>query len=327
MKRLVFTALTLLTAFAAADNKIDFISFKAENDSFFKEDGLYSNGLSLSWGYDDVPRLDKQSLPDWLAYLARKSHLSAQQNKDYAITYSFAHLLQTAIDIKIAELVEEDAPYVGLLAWRGQLTAYDAFTLDRASLTLGLVGPVAAAKSLQQLAHYVIAANNPQGWNNQIGNEAVFQLQAERLWRVYKQKFKVTEFDLLSAANAGIGNFRSDMGLAVGLRWGQGLQSSFSAASAFPLQKLNYAHHSADGWYFFSNVSASYALNDIFIDGNSFQESHSVDLIHPQYGASIGVMANIAQWNIVYTLLQLSDQYHGQKQRSRFGSLTFTYHF
>ncbi len=327
MKRFICMALTLLTAFADADNNIDFMSFKAENDSFFEEDGLYSNGLLLSWGYDDVAALDKQSLPGWLAYLAQKSYLSSAQYQGYAITYSFAHLLQTAIDIKLAELVREDAPYVGMLAWRGQLSAYDAFTLDRASLTLGVVGPVAAAEPLQKLAHYVISANHPQGWNNQIGNEAVLQLQAERSWRVYKKKFKHTEMDLLTAANAGIGNLRSDMGVAVGLRWGMDLQSSFSSASAFPMQKLNYAHHSSDGWYLFTNMSAFYVLNDIFIDGNSFQESHSVDLIHQQYGASIGAMANIAQWNIVYTLLQFSDQYHGQNQRSRFGSLTFTYHF
>ena len=327
MKRLLITAIMLFTPFSYAAHDIDFFSLTIENDFFFKDDGLYSSGLIATWGYDDVERLDEQSLPGWLAYLAEKSYLNRQQDKLYNIAYAVAQLQQTPIDIKVAELIEEDAPYVGMLAWEGQLTSYDQFSLDRLSLVLGAVGPISGAEFVQDVVHKLIGANDPQGWDHQINNEPVFRLQAERSWRIYDKTLQDAEIDIITGANAGIGNLRSDLGAGIGLRWGQGLQSNFSSFSAFPVQKLNFAHNSPNGCYVFANVSAFYVANDIFMDGNTFQDSHSVDLIHQQYGASVGLMANINNWGFLLTLLHLSDQYHGQNERSRFGSVTLTYHF
>ncbi|MCW8995352.1 MAG: lipid A deacylase LpxR family protein [Psychromonas sp.] len=327
IKSLIVVVIIFLSSFSAAEDDVDFFRFTFENDFFAHDDGLYSNGLIAAWGYDDVAALDKQILPDWLAYLAQNSYLTGQPNKNYAITYTLAHLMQTAISIRVADLIEEDAPYVGMLGWKAQLAAYDQSTIDRLSLMFGMVGPIAGAEYVQSTAHVATGSTEAKGWDNQIDNEAVFQLQAERSWRVYENSLYDTEFDLITAVNGGIGNFRSDLGTAVGLRWGVELQNSFATASAFPSQKFNRAHYSPNGWYFFANASASYVANDIFMDGNTFSDSHSVDLIHLQCGTSFGVMANIYNWNVVYTLLHLSDQYEGQNERSRFGSISITYHF
>ena len=327
MKKLIFLLHIFVASFSYADNTVDFSSFRFENDSFFRDDGLYSNGLIVAWGYDDVAHLDNKALPDWLDYLAQKSYLTSLQDKHYGITYSVAHLLQTSIDISTSQLVEEDAPYLGLLAWQGKLTAYDQHSIDRLSLTFGLVGPASGAEFVQKIVHKVIAAKEPQGWDNQLANEFVFQLQAERDWRVYDKEFESSEFDLVMGVEAGFGNYRSDIGAGLGVRWGQGLHNNFSSALVFPIEKLNTAHNSANGWYLFANTSAFYVANDIFLDGNTFRNSHQVDLIHLQYGVSLGVMANIYNWNFVYNLVQLSDQYHGQNESSRFGSFTISYLF
>lgn len=327
MRKLIMVLFILFSPLSYAENDLDFFGVALENDFIFKADGLYTNGLMATWGYDDVESLDEQTLPDWLTYLAQKSDINALQDKRYAVAYTVAQLMQTAINDSAKELVVEDAPYVGLLAWQGQLTAYDQFTLDRLSLILGMVGPVVGAKFTQSLVHHVVGAGDTRGWGNQIGNEAIFRVQAERLWRIYGITLGNTEFDVVPGVTAGIGNFRSDIGAGVGLRWGQDLQNSFVSASAFPVQKLNRPQNSFNGWYFFANASLFYAANDIFMDGNTFKDSHNVELIHQQYGASLGWMANISNWNFVFTILRLSDQYEGQNQRSRFGSLTVTYHF
>lgn len=327
MEKLILLLHIFVASFSYADNKLDFSSFRFENDSFFRDDGLYSNGLIAAWGYDDVAHLDNKTLPDWLAYLAQKSYLMGRQGKHYDIAYTVAHLLQTPIDISTSQLVEEDAPYVGLMAWHGKLTAYDQNTIDRLSLTFGLVGPASGAEFVQKITHEVIAASEPHGWENQISNEFVFQLQAERNWRIYNKEFVSSEFDLVTGVDTGFGNYRSDIGVGLGVRWGQDLQNNFSSYSVFPIEKLNTAHNSDKGWYLFANTSSFYVANDIFMDGNTFQDSHRVDLIHLQYGASIGVMANIYNWNFVYSLVQLSDQYRGQNESSRFGSFTVTYLF
>ncbi len=95
----------------------------------------------------------------------------------------------------------------------------------------------------------------------------------------------------------------------------------------FPVQKFNGLNSSASGWYIFFNASASYVVNDIFINGNTFHDSHSVDLIHEQVAFSTGIMANLYNVSILYTLLHISDEYEGQAEPSRYGSIAITYHF
>lgn len=327
MKEFITLLVILFVPFSYAKNDLDYLSFTFENDAFFKDDGLYSNGLLGSWGYNDLSRLDKQTLPTWLAYLAQASYLSSLKEKHYAISYSIGQLLQTAIDLSQEELVEEDAPYVGLLAWKGQLSAYDDLQNDQLSLILGLVGPASGAEFVQNFVHEITGSTTPQGWGNQINNEFVLRLQAQRLWRIYDMQLKTTDFDMIGGVHGGLGNYRSDIAAGLGVRWGQDLAKNFLSASAFPVQKFNQPQNSPHGWYFFANVSAFYVANDIFIDGNTFQDSHSVDLIHQQFSMSAGFMVNIYSWNIFYTLLHSTDQYHGQNERTRFGSVTVTYNF
>lgn len=327
MKVFITLLMVLLVPFSYATNDLDHLNFTFENDAFLRDDGLYSNGLLVSWGYNDVRSLDKQTLPAWLACLVQATYLSSLADKHYALSYSVGQLLQTAIDLSQEELVAEDAPYVGLLAWKAQLSAYDHLQNDQLSLILGLVGPASGAEFVQNLVHQVIGSTTPQGWGNQIANEFVLRLQGQRLWRIYDKQLGTTEFDAIGGIHGGVGNYRSDIAAGVGVRWGRNLAKSFLSASAFPVQKFNHSQNSPHGWYLFANVSAFYVANDIFINGNTFQDSHSVDLIHQQFSISAGVMLNIHSWNIFYTLLHSTDQYHGQNERSRFGSVSVTYNF
>ena len=75
MKTLIIFVIMLSAPFVYAnDHDVDLISFTFENDAFFRDDGLYSNGLFLAWGYNDVNALDNETLPSWIAYLAQKSN-------------------------------------------------------------------------------------------------------------------------------------------------------------------------------------------------------------------------------------------------------------
>lgn len=308
-------------------NKRAFASLVFENDSFFRDDGLYSSGLFLNWGYNHVDALDDKNLPTWIAYLAQKTHLPSAEHKQYSISYGFGQQLQTATDISVEELVEEDAPYVGLLAWEVSLLANDKHVSDEVGLIIGAVGPMAGAEFVQSLVHDFTGGREPQGWEHQINNEFVFRVQTRRIWRLYEADFGRTEFDLLTGLDGGLGNLRSDISTGVGIRFGQKLTENFSSATVFPVQKFNSLNSSPYGWYVFANISASYVANDIFINGNTFQDSHSVDLIHPQATVSVGVMANIYNFSILYTLLYATDEYQGQTEDSRYGSVALSYHF
>ena len=115
--------------------------------------------------------------------------------------------------------------------------------------------------------------------------------------------------------------------LGIGLRWGQELAANFPSSSPFIVQKLNGLKANPNGWYVFANLSTSFVLNDIFIDGNTFEDSHSVDLIHWQAGLAAGIQVNLYDWNIIYTMIDATDQYETQSDETRWGDITVTYHF
>jgi lipid A 3-O-deacylase len=315
----------------AVNDKRTYTSLSFENDVFFKDDGLYSNGLFLTWGYNHVDALNAENLPYWVASLAQQTHLVSAANKQYSISYGFGQALQTAIDLSVETLIKEDAPYVGLLAWEVNLLAYDHFVSDEVGLILGAVGPMAGGEFVQSFVHDLTGGKQPQGWDNQINNEFIFRVQARRTWRLYQTDFGSdlfnTQFDFLTGIDGGLGNLRSDVATGMGFRFGQQLDKNFGSATVFPVQKFNRMNYSPYGWYFFVNVSARYVANDIFINGNTFHDSHSVELIHTQVAFSTGIMANIYDFSILYTLLRISDEYEGQAEASRFGSLAITYHF
>lgn len=316
---------------APSDNQGAFVSTTFENDVFFKDDGLYTNGLFFTWGYNNLDSLDQPNLPLWIATLAKHSHLTAAENKQYGVSYGFGQLFQTAIDISEAQLIKEDAPYVGLLAWDLSLLAFDNSISDEVGLTLGVVGEIAGGEFTQSVVHSINDANEPAGWDNQIDNEFVFRLQARRTWRLYQNQlttpFFNSEFDWLIGVDGGLGNLRSDLATGIGFRVGHQLDKNFGSATAFPVQKFNRLNVSPYGWYFFANLSANIVANDIFINGNTFYDSHSVDLKHQQVAVSAGLMVNIYDFSILYTALYISDEYEGQAEPSRFGSISITYHF
>ncbi|MEH6453220.1 MAG: lipid A deacylase LpxR family protein [Psychromonas sp.] len=313
----------------AQNNGIDFVSFTIENDIIFSEDGGYSNGFIGSWGYKDLTELDNTNLPNWLAYLADKSYLTSMPDKTYAISYSVGQFIQTATDITLSELVEEDAPYAGLLAWEGQINAFDQDVSDELGLILGVVGPASGAEQLQKAIHSLTDSDTPNGWGHQLDNELVFRVQAKRTWRLFDLALplKETEFDIIGGVSGGVGNLRSDLGTGLNFRWGQQLSKSFASASAMPIEKFSTLNNTSDGWYVFANISASYVANDIFMDGNTFKDSHSVELIHDQYAFSTGAILNISNWSFLVSMVRISDEYETQTEPTRFGSFTVSYNY
>ena len=307
--------------------KSSFASFIFENDVFFKEDDGYSNGVFLSWGYTDRGRLPRRS-PAWIKHLIDASYLDAyNRSRRYNVTYNVGNLFQNSNDVSVPELIEADAPYVGMTGWSVKVASYDEQTIDRLSLLLGVVGPISTAKYVQTVVHKFTDARQPEGWDHQIKNEPVFRVQMEKTWRLYDATLLNTELDLLSGVTAGVGNYESKIGVGLGVRWGQSLSESFSSSTVFPIEKFSTLVPNRNGWFLFANASLNYVANDIFIDGNSFEDSHSVELVHLQRGIAAGVMVNIYHWNLTYNVLYYSDQYETETGVSRYGSIVATYHY
>ncbi|MCK5819954.1 MAG: lipid A deacylase LpxR family protein [Psychromonas sp.] len=304
-----------------------YVGVTLENDAFLRDDAIYTNGTFAFWGDHDIKTLDDTTLPTWIAFLTQYTQLANKPNKLHDISYTIGQIIQTPVNFVSSEIIKHDVPFVGLLGWNARLQSFDNVTDDQIGLTLGAVGPIVGGEFSQRMMHSILGSPSPKGWDNQIDNEVIVRLDTLRKWRFYEKSFHYTQIDFITGGGGGVGNLKSDLSVGLTARWGTSLQKSFDIAPIFATQQFNSLSPSPSGWYFFTNITGSYVFNDIFIDGNTFQDSHSVDLINDQFALSFGGMFNIHHWNFIYTEVFLSDQYKTQVEMSRFGAVSLSYKF
>ena len=189
MKAIYFQYISLLTLLfslnaSANESNGDWVEFTFENDAFgliHTSDNGYSNGLDWSWGKAVVNDFDELTLPTWLDSLYGWTYLNQGDNRQYQISYSVSQRMYTPDDLQQELLTEADRPYAGTLLWQSTLRSYDEGVADNLSLTLGIVGPASLAEQMQKQVHKIIDAKEPLGWDNQISNEPVFRIEAQRL--------------------------------------------------------------------------------------------------------------------------------------------------
>lgn len=304
----------------------DWAQLTWENDLFVGSDNGYTNGVGFGWGHRGLSGAQDPTLPQWIASLANLTYIANLPQREYAVAYGVGQAMFTPDNISATELIEDSRPYAGLLFWSGALYAFDQQQADRLSLTLGVVGPAAGAKHTQKFVHSLSGATEPRGWRNQIENEPVFALEAQRMWRVGEGRLGPLELDAVGGGSAQIGNLASHLATGLTLRVGSRLGSTWSGVSLLPARTINtFASDRLPSWQLFMSVSGRYVANDITLDGNTFEDSHSVALEHAQGLASVGLAVNRGHWAASLSYQLGTDQYERQHNETRFGSMTLTY--
>ncbi len=321
--------LAAASSFSLADSSHDIVTLTIENDLFIGEDNGYTNGTYLSWAHGGFDSFTVDNLPNWLHALGAHTYISTLPGKQRAVSYLVGQAMQTPSDITTPELINNDAPYVGMLLGRASLHAFDERVADKLSFVLGLVGPAAGAGKSQKFFHQLVDADEPKGWHNQIHNELGFHVSAERLWRLASGPLSGrTGFDVIGLGSAGIGTLKSNAATGLGFRIGRGLDRSFPAATILPGREINpLAGSVAHSWSLFFNLLGEYVANDISIDGNTFTDSHSVPLKHWQAQAVVGLSFNWERWAFLFSTVAATDRHEHQDDPGHFGSLSVTYHF
>ncbi|HEY4134334.1 MAG TPA: lipid A deacylase LpxR family protein [Alphaproteobacteria bacterium] len=249
-----------------------------ENDKFIAgTDRDYTTGTHLSWlsAADDVP--------DWADNVARSIPLLAGDGKK-RIGYNFGQSIFTPEDTESAAVVPDERPYAGWLYGGVALLSETPNSLDTMELDLGVVGPLAMGEQVQNSFHKLIGSPESNGWDNQLDNEPGILLIYEKAWR--SPDWRISDensrlgFDVTPHVGATLGNVFTYAATGIGIRLGQNLPSDFgpprirpglTGAGFFDLDAGDY------GWYFFASAEGRAVARNIFLDGNTFSDSHSVD--------------------------------------------------
>lgn len=328
----ICTALLALacTHFAHGSERNDDVasvwSFVFENDMFIFDDGGYTNGMGYNWSYGPFESFEDRT-PGWMEWLTDDLYIATMPDKHRRISYAIVQEIYTPEEIVIKELQPLDRPYAGLLTWQADWFAYDEHLSDRVGLELGLVGSAALGEQTQKVVHQITGANEPEGWDEQLENEPIFRVTAARNWRLLESLSDDKEYDIIGHLYGGLGTRRSDLGSGVTFRYGKELRRSFANASLNPARgvNLNAAHPHA--WYVFLGLGADYVFNDITLDGNTFENSHSVDLEHWQASATIGGTINFGRWGLLFSIRGITDEFDTQEKDSLYGALSISYDF
>lgn len=269
---------------ALADDQ-ERINILEENDSlYFNSDKHYTQGLRLSDLFPDLGAQSGWNGPfDFLGSIAPVFAKDGTEIPD-ARRYSLflGQSIFTPKNLTLRNPSTHDRPYGGwLYAGTSLLQESDRKMLENFELDLGVVGPGALGKQVQNDFHQFIGINQAKGWAHQIQNEPGITLNYGRLWRLSLIGDGDNGIDFVPQAGATVGNVFT-YGEAGGLlRIGRNLHADYGPARIRPaLSGTDY--FDADqldgnlGSYFFLGAEGRVVGRNIFLDGNSFRQSPDI---------------------------------------------------
>lgn len=298
-------------------------SMVIENDLFTGTDRHYTNGLMLSY-VRPTPMRDSRmrraavALP-WIS-----------TSDDIYVSYSLGHEIYTPENTNTTLPVEDDRPYAGYLYGAIGFLADDGRHLDSWRLSLGIVGPSAGAEQVQRRVHERIGGDEIRGWDNQLRDEPIMLIDYERRWRaLYATRLNGVSGDVVPYAGFSAGNLAVDASLGVALRVGYGLDTDYGPPRIRPALPGGFFFRGAErpAVYFFVSAGGRYVAHDLFLDGNTWKDSPSVDIEHWVRDAQAGVVLNSGNFRFAYTHVWQDRQFEAQQQPSIFGSLALSMRF
>lgn len=276
---------------------VNWMSVTLDNDFFVQEDNGYTNGIYISTYdvYDNVTSPQKADV--WVRPLMWSM---PNRSIDQAVNvYSFGQRLTTPYDISQTIPADDDLPYSAVLSFTNTYVTVGPYYADRASTTIGVVGPIALGEQTQKAVHSITSSQDPKGWDTQLNNELVFELSRGRTWRQWQSNSG--NADLLLGVNASIGTIRSGVSTAAILRYGENLKESY-ATVLFADSRTSNPVAVNGGWFVYTGLALKYNFNQIYTDGNTFTDSRSVDYDHNIDILGVGITYSWGEGSLAFAI-------------------------
>ncbi|MBC8125725.1 MAG: lipid A deacylase LpxR family protein [Gloeobacteraceae cyanobacterium ES-bin-144] len=342
LKPTAFCLLTTLfipsiTLGAGKDDAGGTLGLYLENDMFAGTDRQYTSGFKLSWSSRDLEqysdsRYASPFLPlfDILPYINEKNY---QKN----LVFALGQNIYTPTDTDAYELLKNDRPYSGWLYLGMGVVWKDEVVRNSLVLDIGVVGPWSYAQEAQRKIHDLRGLDHPKGWDNQLGNEIGFIITYERTWRWPKHERRSgLDWELLPHAGISLGTVSTFINLGGEFRAGLNLPDDFGTASIGPSATTSTPVDGMLGsdrsWfdigaYLFARVDGRAVGRNIFLDGNTFSNSHSVDTNPFVADLSVGAAVNYKNTKLAYALVYRTKEFEGQDEAQVFGTVSLNWTF
>ncbi len=301
-------------------------SVQVENDVFgTSTDRFYTNGLQFNY-------IQRDKTITWLEKLVDKLPLFVRtDNKGRG--YAFGQKMFTPEDTQSTELIENDRPYAGWLYGSASVASLMKNTaeyrkINAVEFTLGIVGPSSLGEQAQNGFHDLIGVPHANGWDNQLRDELGLVVTYVRKSEHFSYMKNSLEYSWSPHKVLALGNVYTYAGGGVMVRFGKNLRNDIgppNISPGFPGNAFFNPTKEGSSWYLFAGVEGRVMARNIFLDGNTFKDSHSVDKKTLVFDLQYGLAYQRGKIRISYSQVLRSKEFYGQKDESLFGAVNISY--
>jgi len=294
-----------------------------ENDLFAGTDRCFTGGLKLGWMSKDLKTDKEKPILRWLPFIGKPGF-------QHTFSLSLGLNVFTPDDIKRTEVIEGDRPYAGILYLAAGAHSISQRRMNTWEFSIGIVGPHSYAEQIQKFLHELTSATYPEGWDNQLKDELALQLVYESKWKFsWGESRRGLGFNLIPHLGGGLGNVYIYGSTGIQVRGGWNLPEDFGISLIRPGGDPNLGLH-RDGpfsIYAFAALDGKAVLRDIFLDGNTFQDSHRVDKNPLTLDLITGIAIRIGRFNISYAYVFWTKKFKTETHKQIFGALNLSYSY
>ncbi|MDH3219003.1 MAG: lipid A deacylase LpxR family protein [Gammaproteobacteria bacterium] len=322
---LLLVAISCSSPGTALDDDEGFWSIQLENDLWgSNEDRFYTHGWQFSYASPEKP-------PGYLEAISDAIPFYAKGETGYH-GFNLGQTIFTPEDITTPSLQVDDRPYAGWLYLETFIGHRYFDRVDREKingfiLTIGIVGPASLAEGTQKLVHDLVDGDDPAGWDNQLENELGINGSFIQKWRHIFDFDERLQTEVSMHGGLTLGNVYTYAAAGIMARWGRHLKDDIGPPSISPgfpgLPAFNPNRRA--NWYFFAAVEVRAVARNIFLDGNSNVDSHSVEKKKLVSDLQIGVAIHYGDARVSFGQTLRSREFEGQSEPSQYGLINFTY--
>ncbi|MBU6234733.1 MAG: DUF2219 family protein [Alphaproteobacteria bacterium] len=303
------------------------LTLGVENDLFGRgTDNYYTSGIRAS--YLDV----SSSIPEF-AHDIDDIIPGFEINETTSLFYSIGQNIFSPKDITNIANQVGDRPWAGYLYGSLGMTSITDNHQDQIEVTLGVVGPYALGKQVQKFVHrHISNSPDPKGWDDQLNTEPALTVGWQRTFPQYLGA-QIGPLYASASPYVGItaGNIYTFANTGFSVRMGPDTEKwqdlPDRVRPAMPGSGFYEIPAAGWSWYLFAGAEARLVGRNIFLDGNTFSDSASVDKNYLVGDANAGLAITLGQMRISYTANYRTREFKGQDKPEIFGAIGIGYRF